>query len=246
MGRVSSLGVIVARRASTRLPDKVLKLLLGTPLIGFTARAAAASQLDRVIVSTEDAEIGEVAQSYGADYHFRRPVELAANYAEDHEIVLHALDWAEHDAGRSYEAVVLIQSTTPFLQARHIDNCLNVLATSDANCCFTVRPVREMPHWMFVARPDGSVDTLLSGQLKGSRQHTQKLPPAFLPTGAAFAIRTSALRQQRRIYASPLRISEMEEARSIDIDEPIDLIIAEAIGAHYGFVLTPATSKVGA
>jgi CMP-N,N'-diacetyllegionaminic acid synthase len=243
---MNSLGVIVARRASTRLPDKVLKSLLGTPLIGFATRAAAASRLDRVIVSTEDEEIAEVAQFYGAEFCFRRPIELAADYAEDHEIILHALDWAEQDAGQTYDVVVLIQSTTPFMLASHIDNCLDVLAASDANCCFTARAVREMPHWMFVARSDGSAETLLSGHLEGSRQHTQHLLPAFLPTGAAFAIRTEALRDQQHIYATPLRMSEMEESRSIDIDEPIDLVMAEAIGAHYGFSVTPATRKIDA
>lgn len=238
-----ALGVIVARRASSRFPGKVLEPLLGTPLVGYAVRAAAASRLERVLISTEDDEIAGVAERYGAEAGFRRPAELATDYAEDHEIVLHALDWAETDAGYAYDVVVLIQSTTPFMLPRHIDDCLDKLASSGANCCFAARAVREMPHWMFVERPDGNVETLLAGHLEGDRQHTQKLPPAFLPTGAVFAVRADALREQRRIYAEPLKMSEMEVARSIDIDEPLDLLLAEAIGSHYGFTITAAGGR---
>ena len=236
-----SLGVIVARRRSKRLPDKVLKPLLDAPLIAYAVRAAAASRLDRVLVSTEDREIAETARRFGAEAPFLRPAPLAEDYAKDHEIVLHALDWAEADERRAYDAVVLIQPTTPFVLPRHIEACLEVIDASGANCCFTVRPVREKPHWMFVARPDGTAETLLDGQLEGARQYAQHLPPVFLPNGAAFAVSTPALREQRRIYATPLRMVEMEGERSVDIDEPFDLVLAEALGRHFGFTLTEAS-----
>lgn len=235
-----SLGVVVARRASKRLPDKVLKPLLGEPLIAYAVRAAAASRLDRVLVSTEDEAIAAVARRFGAEAPFLRPLRLAQDFAASHDTVLHALDWAEADEARSYDVVVLIQATTPFMLPRHVDACLDALQAGDANCCFTARTVREPPHWMFVAKPDGAAETLLAGHLEGARQYTQNLPPVFLPTGAAFAVRVAALREQRRIYATPLRMAEMEAERSIDIDEPLDLVIAEAIGRHYGFHLVEA------
>jgi CMP-N-acetylneuraminic acid synthetase len=235
-----SLGVVVARRASKRLPDKVLRPLLGKPLLAYAVCAAAASRLDRVLVSTEDEAIAAVARRFGAEAPFLRPPHLAEDFAASHETLLHALDWAEADEAQLYDVVVLIQATTPFMLPRHIDACLEALRISDANCCFTARTVREPPHWMFVAKPDGAAETLLAGHLEGARQYTQNLPPVLLPTGAAFALRAAALREQRRIYAAPLRTAEMEVERSIDIDEPLDLVVAEAIGRHFGFGLVEA------
>lgn len=236
---LTSLGVVVARRQSKRLPDKVLRPLLGHPLIAYIARAALASRLSRVVLSTEDDEIARVAERYGLHSPFRRPAELAADFAHDHEIVLHALDWIEREENRCFDAVVMLQPTTPFVLPGTIDACLETLEGSRAGCCFAARSVSEKPHWMFVEQPDGTAITLLDGHLEGARQHSQNLPPAYLPSGAAWAVRADALREQRRIYATPLRMVQMGRNRSIDIDEAIDLAVAEAIGSYEGFSLTP-------
>ncbi len=76
-----SLGIVVARAASKRLPLKNLKPLLGHPMVAWSLRAALASRLDRVILSTEDERIAEVGQRYGADIRYRRPVALAEDFA---------------------------------------------------------------------------------------------------------------------------------------------------------------------
>src|SRR5262245_14661230 len=101
----SSLGVIVARGASKRLPRKNLRPLLGLPLVAWSVRAALASRLDRVVVTTEDPEIAEVARREGADVPFMRPEELAADYARSDDILLHALAATEADDGRGYDVV---------------------------------------------------------------------------------------------------------------------------------------------
>jgi len=236
---VTSLGVVVARRHSKRLPDKVLRPLLGHPLIAYMARAALASGLTNVILSTEDDEIAKVAKTYGLSAPFRRPSVLANDFAQDHEIALHALDFVENRERTHYDVVVLMQPTTPFVLPSTINACVDGVAGGHSACCFAARPVAEKPHWMFVERPDGSATTLLEGALEGARQHSQNLTPAFLPTGAVWAIRSEELRRQRRIYAEPLRMVIMDRARSIDIDEAIDLSIAEAVGQHERFSLIP-------
>lgn len=234
---LSSLGVVVARRQSTRLPGKVLKPLLGEPVIAWMACASLASALDRVVLSTEDDEIAETARRYGLEAPFRRPQALAEDFAKDHEIILHALDEVEGAEGRRFDVVVMLQPTTPFVLPRHIDACLDTLAATDAACCFAAKQVSEKPQWMFIRRDDGMVETLLAGPLRGERQYSQHVPPSYLPTGAAWAVRSEALRTQHRIYAEPLRIALMEPERSIDIDEPLDLAVAEAVGRHFGFAL---------
>ena len=242
--RSGTLGVVVARRKSKRLPDKVLRPLLGAPLVAWCIRAALASSLERVIISTEDAEIAETAKRYGAEVLFLRPAALAEDFAEDQDIVLHALDAADRHAGRTHHTVVLLQATTPFVTAADIDRCLDRLHGGDAGCVFTVRKVSEPPDWMFTVTEDMRAEPFRAGPLEKERQHAQKLPRYFLPNGAAYAMRAEALREQKRVYCEPLSCVEMAAARSVDIDEELDLVVAEAVGRHFGFALTPRASLV--
>ena len=109
-----SLGIIQARGASKRLPRKNVKLLNGAPLISYAVRTALASTLDRLIVTTEDDEIAELARRYGADVPFRRPQHLAADYASDEDILVHALDFCRDQEKRDYDIIVKLHPTTPF------------------------------------------------------------------------------------------------------------------------------------
>ncbi len=230
-----SLGVIFARGSSKRLPRKNLKSLLGVPLVAWSLRAALASRIDRVIISTEDDEIAKVAKAYGGEAPFRRPAELTADYADSQAILGHALDWAVRNEGFAYDVVVLIQPTTPFVRPEDFDACLKVLEETDAACCFTAREVFEPPHWMFVRAEDGVVRPLISGTIHGEREQSQLLPDYYFPTGAAWAIRASAFREQNGVYCEPLRIVLMDDERSIDIDDTYDWVVAEALVRHYGF-----------
>src|SRR5215472_15027703 len=123
----TSIGIILARGSSKRLPRKNVKPLLGTPLIGWMIGAALASRLDRVIVSTEDAEIAEISRAHGADVPFRRPDELAADYASSEAILKHALEAVEKAEGKRYDICVTLQPTTPFVAPADIDGCLAAL-----------------------------------------------------------------------------------------------------------------------
>lgn len=230
-----SLGVIVARGASKRLPRKNLIPLLGTPLVGWSIRAALASRLDRVVVSTEDAEIAGVARQFGADVPFVRPHELAADYARSDDILIHALDATEADDGRRYDLVAYIQPTTPFVTPEDIDAAIDVVAHGEAACCFTAREVSEPPWWMFRQDENGRARPFVDGSIEGDREHSQKLAKTYFPSGAAWVLACHALRDQHRIYCEPLRMVMMPYERSVDIDDEVDWIVAEAIGRHHNF-----------
>ena len=228
--------MIVARRKSKRLPGKVLRPLLGHPLIAWMVSTATASSLERVIVSTEDAEIAEIARAYGAETPFLRPVALADDFAEDKDILLHAVNSVEQD-GKNYPYVVLMQATTPFLAASDIDRCLFMLDNTDAGCAFTARRVTEPPEWMFTVQQSMLAQAFVSGVLEKERQHAQNLPGYYLPNGGAYAIRTKCLRSQNRIYCDPLYVVETPQERSVDIDDEIGLAVAEIVGKKRGFDL---------
>ena len=80
---------------------------------------------------------------------------------------------------------------------------------------------------------------MLGGSLDNKAIHSQLLPETFIPTGAAYAMSVPNFREQDRIFCTPLRLAMMDPIRSIDIDEEIDLLFAEAVAKRYGFDLTP-------
>src|SRR5258707_12835008 len=96
--------------------------------------AANASKLDRVIVSTEDDEIADVARRCGGDVPFKRPDALEEDFAQDSDILLQAHDAIAAQEGRSYETIVHLQPTTPFVLPQTIDECADALRNSNVNC----------------------------------------------------------------------------------------------------------------
>lgn len=232
-----SLGVLCARGASKRLPRKHLRDLAGFPLVAWMCRAAVASGLTRVILSTEDEEIAAAGRFAGVDVPFLRPGHLAEDYAEDFDIVNHALEFCERDEGATYDAIVMMQPTTPFMLPQHVNACLEALARDPKlSCCFTAREVSEPPQWMLRRQPDGYAVELFEGLGSAAASHTQLLDKYWFPTGAAYAARTGPFREQRAIYCKPYTFAEMEDFRSIDIDTELDLIMAEAVAQKHALV----------
>lgn len=234
---MKSLGVIVARRSSKRVPRKVLRPLAGHPVIAWMVRAALNSGLDRVILSTEDEEIAATAEAYGAEVPFRRAASLALDDTRNDTVLLDALDRAAKDT--RYDAVVLLQSTAPFTRPDQIDACVARLAESDANCVFCARPVREPPAWMFQESDNGTAERLLGGELIGAQQLTQSHARVLLPAGSVWAIRADALRGRQAVYAPPLRMVEVPQECAVDLDEEFDFLVAEATAKQFGFTLLP-------
>lgn len=233
-----SIGILQARGGSKRIPRKNVKMLLDHPLIAYVGRAALLSGLSRVILSTDDDEIAAAARDYGIEVPFKRPVELAEDVPTEH-VTRHALDWVEAEEGAAYDNVVTLQPTTPFILPEHIDACIESIVASDAGCCFTAQRASQPPQWMFTLDGDGTATPLLDGAVEGERGVFQSLPPCYLPNGGAYVTRVSAFRAQGRIISDPARLVVMDAARSVDLDEPEDWIVAEAMGNAHGFTLLP-------
>jgi CMP-N,N'-diacetyllegionaminic acid synthase len=231
-----SLGIIHARGGSKRVPRKNIKLLNGYPLIAYTVRASLASRIDRVIVSTDDIEIAEIAKQFGAEVPFMRPAEISEDVPSE-QVTRHALEWAEANENSNYEVVVTLQPTTPFIEPSHINECLEkLLKNPEIVSCFTAVRVTEPPQWMFALDEETQVaKTFMAGDISGDRGVFQALPPLYLPNGGAYATRVSALREQDLLIANPTTVVAMSHEKSVDIDEPVDWIIAESIGSLNGF-----------
>jgi CMP-N-acetylneuraminic acid synthetase len=227
------LGVIHARGGSKRIPLKNIKPLAGRPLISYMVEAAMESRLlDRLIVSTDHPEIARIARENGAEVPFIRPADLAEDVASE-LVTQHAVRFVEAQ-GYPVRIVLTMQPTTPFCTAEDIDACIAKMLESDLDTVFTACEVHERPEWMY-RREDATENRVVpfTGRLvQGDAGISQKLPKLFIPNGAVWATRRSVLMEQGLITGPRAGIVVMSRERSVDIDEPVDFITAEAIASE--------------
>lgn len=132
------LAVIPARGGSKRIPRKNIKLFGGKPVIAWSIETALLSGcFDRVLVSTDDPEIAQVAQSYGAEVPFVRPPELSDDHTGTIPVISHATQW-QADHGRPADQVCCIYATAPFVQAKDLQRGLELLQSTGADYAFSV------------------------------------------------------------------------------------------------------------
>lgn len=132
------LAVIPARGGSKRIPRKNIKMFGGKPMIAWSIEAAIQSGcFDRIIVSTDNAEIADVARAHGAAVPFMRPPELSDDHTGTIPVVAHAVDWIAQQVG-PVEFACCLYATAPFVQLQDLRQGLDVLQHSDAHYAFTV------------------------------------------------------------------------------------------------------------
>lgn len=224
------LGIIPARGGSRRAPGKNLHPLGGKPLLAYTIEAAqGAHGLCDVVVSTDSPEIARYASSCGIDTQGFRPAELAHDDSPVIETVQHAL--AQYEASRpAVDAVVLLQPTSPFRSAAHIDGAIARFEQTAANTVVTVRRAKEHPYWAWKDSADG-IEPFFS--LVEMALDRSALPDAYVENGAVFVIERSLVVEQK-IYGGKIIPYVMDELASIDIDTPEDVLWAEFLLRHSG------------
>lgn len=235
---MKKLGVIVGRGGSKRLPGKALRALGGHPLIGWSTRAAIASCLDRVIISTDDSDIAAAAENYGAEVPFLRPSELARDNVGNDAVLNHALEWIINTEKAYFDVAVLVQPTAPFVLPEDINACISRVLEQRAASCFTVVESRIAPEAMFRNGPDGFAKPAVSEFWFSESKKKSLLPPAYKPNGAIWAVVSNVFLKTKDTYSAPYCIVTMPRERSIDIDFENDLVVAEALREANGFKIT--------
>lgn len=224
-----SCAIIPARGGSKGVPRKNLRLVAGKPLIAWTIEVARASAaLNRIIVTTEDPEIAEVARHHGAEVPFMRPPELARDDTPGIEPVLHALRWLDdHEAYRP-EMAMLLQPTSPLCAVEDIEAAINIAITARADAVVSVSPVHQHPYWMKRVTEDGRLtDFLLSDHQIPSRR--QELPPLYAVNGAIYLADTRMLLERQTFYTDRTYAYVMPSERSLDIDTAWDLYLGDLV-----------------
>jgi N-acylneuraminate cytidylyltransferase len=190
------LAIIPARGGSKGIPRKNIRPFSGYPLIAWSIAAAKQSTLvTRVLVSTDDEEIAEVAREFGAETPFLRPAEFAQDNTADLPVFQHALKWLEEKQGYQPDAVVQLRPTSPIRPVGLVDQAIEVLLLhADADSVRGVVPAGQNPHkmWRLPGGERSPMKNLLrvDGIEEPYNAPRQSLPPVYWQTGHIDAIRT--------------------------------------------------------
>ncbi len=221
------LAVIPARGGSRGVPRKNTYSLCGKPLIAYTIESGLQAQsLDRLIVSTDDEEITEVAQHYGAEVPFLRPKELACHDTPTVPVLQHAVHWLEANEGRCIDALVTLQPTSPLRRAEDIDAAVQKLLDTGADSVVSVCLAKHSPYWMKRLEGDRMFPFLPHAPEYTRRQ---ELPPVYRLNGAVYVTRRDVLMEQGRMLGEDTRAIVMDQESSLDTDTILDLKLAELI-----------------
>ncbi len=226
------LGVITARGGSKGIVGKNIKPLGGRPLIAYTIDAAhEAGVLDRLILSTDDAEIAGTARSLGCDVPFMRPAELALDSTPHLPVMVHAVQWLRDHERYDAEAVMILQPTSPLRSAADIRTAVTLLETSGADSVVGVS--RTPPHYnpmRTLGLDDQGFATLFTTGEPVRRRpvRRQDLPLAWTINEAIYLFRTPVLfGVEPNLYGDRTAAYVMPPERGIAIDDPDDWMDVE-------------------
>lgn len=221
--RLKVLALIPARGGSKGLPRKNVLVAADKPLIALTIEAALTARcVSKVVLSSDDDEIIDVARNYGCDVPFKRPESLASDTSSSVEVVCHALQELP-----GYDYVVLLQPTSPLRNARDIDEAFELMVTMKAPACVSLKPVSESPYWMYQINGAGRLKTLIDSESAYGRR--QDLPPVYALNGAIYMAEVSWFLTSRTFISAETVGYIMPQERSLDIDTADDFLAFKAI-----------------
>lgn len=218
------LAIIPARGGSKGLPGKNILPLAGRPLLAWSIEAAmGCPEIDRLILSSDDADIIATARQFGCEVPFVRPAHLANDMASSVEVVLHALDALPE----RYEWVVLLQPTSPLRVAADISACLVACWARQVPACVTVVLAAKSPFWSYYLTDDQRMMPVL--EREDTQTGRQQLPAVYTLNGAVYVARCDWFRLHRTFMGVETCAQVMPVERSVDIDTAFDFKMAELL-----------------
>ncbi len=228
------LGVITARGGSKGIPGKNIKPLLGKPLIAYTIEAAKASGVvDRLILSTDDPAIAEVAKQHGCDVPFLRPADIADDKAAHLPVLQHAVKALKEKDGYEPDYVLLLQPTSPARQAFHIKEAVELIEKSGADSVLSVAEIPEnYHHKKAMAINDGILRLVKDGGPIHNRvARRQDLEKNYWSIGSIYLFKTGLLFDLAKpnFYGEKTMPYVIDAKYVVDINVPTDWEAAEKV-----------------
>lgn len=221
------LALIPARGGSKGIPGKNIKLLGGKPLIAHAANSASqSSSISRLIISTDSEEIAQVASIHGIEVPFIRPQELALDTTPSIDVMIHALNHFKN-LGEEFDAICLLQATSPFKPKNFVNECIQTFIDSGADSFISVLrvPHEYNPHWTFEKNELGEL-RIATGE-KELIPRRQELPPAFFRDGCVYITKTNYLLQEKKIVGGKIAFKESNPDYYCNLDTLADWQKAE-------------------
>lgn len=218
------LGIIPARGGSKGIPKKNLKIIGGKSLLQHSIDTALKSEfITRLVVSTDDDEIANVARRSLSEV-VRRPSDISGDRASSELALLHVLDELYHNEGYLPDVLVFLQCTSPLTTVEDIDGTIRMLVEECADTALSVTPF----HY-YLWKIDGKGEAQGINHDKNVRPMRQERAPQFLETGAVYVMRSEEFRKKKFRFFGKTVFYEMPRERCFEIDDPVDLKIAEQL-----------------
>lgn len=221
-----NVAIIPARGGSKRIPRKNIKIFHGKPMIAWSIEAArAADCFARIIVSTDDAEIAEVAREYGAEVPFIRPAELSNDHTGTIPVIAHAIDWLQQQ-GEQVDEVCCIYATAPFVQAEDLRRGLTLLREKEADYVFAVTSYAFPIQRAVRINGRGEVEMF---QPEHFATRSQDLEEAYHDAGQFYWGLARTWSAQQPVFSGRSVPLVLPRSRVQDIDTPEDWVRAELL-----------------
>lgn len=225
-----TLCVITARSGSKGLKNKNIRKLKGLPLIAHTILAAKKSKmLTRVILSTDSRLYAKIGLKFGAEVPFIRPKKLATSKAHHPDVVNHALKFIEKKDQTKFDYVVMLQPTSPFRKSKHINEAIKKFLQEKNDSLISVKKQDYPPWWLFTLKKNKLGQFLNFKNKNVFNLERQEFPKLYRPNGAIYVSKRNVLNGGNLINPKSCGYYIMDEKDSIDIDNLIDLKVAENI-----------------
>jgi len=221
---MENIAVIPARGGSKGIPQKNIKNLCGKPLIVYSIEAALqAKSVERVIVSTDDKEIAKVSRQYGAEV-IQRPDDISGDFASSEAALLHVLEELDRKEEYRPDLLVFLQCTSPLTLSADIDGTVQALLDQEAETAFAAAPF----HY-FLWSVDSEGEACGINHDKKKRLMRQQRDDQFVEAGAVYVMRGSGFLKKKHRFFGKTVLYEIPEERCFEIDEPVDLLVAEQL-----------------
>lgn len=232
------ISIIPARGGSKGLPGKNIRPFNGHPLLAWSiSQSLCSSSITRTIVSTDNAEIKDIALKYGAEAPFIRPSEFAEDHSPTEPVLLHALDELKK-SGEDPDVVILLQPTSPIRLDGTLDRAIELFKSSGYDSMLSVHAGHHF-YWKGIADPKAQYDFT-------SRPRRQDVPESdrlYAETGSIYITKTSVLRENENRLGEKIGIFPMSLEESFDIDTESDFKFLEGIASRTTPLAAPAQPK---
>lgn len=227
------LAIIPARGGSKGVPRKNLRKVAGRSLVARAVSAASDSGVaDHILVSTDDPDIAAEARRAGAEVPFLRPSELASDDAAALPVFEHALVEYERQLGAAIDLILVIEPTVPFRTADHVAQAVHRYRKGDCRSVIAVCPLERKPENIFVKTPDGHLDRFIK-EPKVNFPRRQEMDHLCRLSSGIYLVGRDDFLEKQQLIIEPVGFIEMTNLESINIDEPLDLEIANIVSEKY-------------